>query len=380
VRLGIAGLLCAGLVSVFGCKQVAGGLARVCAPGATQVCQGPGRCGGSQSCLPSGKGYSACDCGSVPDAGALGPLCTPGELRVCSGEGGCGGVQECSADGLFAACDCSGHRLAVSTLAAPCAADTECGADLQCWSVNTAGIAAFVGGAPHGYCTRACRLTTDCSDVDPSAVCSGPGAEGTGICLRGCLSKEPLPGEAKCLNRVDQMCLSTAALGREPFSTTERQPGVCVPSCGSDEDCAPRLCDLVSGLCLDRVAAGAAIGAACTADAECAGGLCVEPLAGSRFCSAGCALDSLGCGFGSDANPREAACLLPWISQGGVSEGRQDLGICLQLCNSDPDCTQPSWVCDTASGGLPGAAGACVPADSTAGNPTPDAGADAAGP
>lgn len=37
---------------------------RVCKPGETQRCFGPGACEGGQACLPDGKGFSACDCGS----------------------------------------------------------------------------------------------------------------------------------------------------------------------------------------------------------------------------------------------------------------------------------------------------------------------------
>jgi hypothetical protein len=34
-----------------------------CAPGATQVCVGPGGCRGGQSCLGDGSGFGPCDCG-----------------------------------------------------------------------------------------------------------------------------------------------------------------------------------------------------------------------------------------------------------------------------------------------------------------------------
>lgn len=38
--------------------------ARVCVPGSTQSCVGPGACPGGQSCLPDGSGFGPCDCGS----------------------------------------------------------------------------------------------------------------------------------------------------------------------------------------------------------------------------------------------------------------------------------------------------------------------------
>ena len=41
---------------------------RVCIPGATQECLGPGACRGAQACSADGQGYEPCDCGntSVP--------------------------------------------------------------------------------------------------------------------------------------------------------------------------------------------------------------------------------------------------------------------------------------------------------------------------
>lgn len=38
---------------------------RVCIPGATQECLGPGACKGAQACLPTGQGYEKCDCGTA---------------------------------------------------------------------------------------------------------------------------------------------------------------------------------------------------------------------------------------------------------------------------------------------------------------------------
>jgi hypothetical protein len=55
---------------------------RLCVPGATQECLGPGACRGAQACSADGNGYGPCDCGpaapqpaasvgrSAPDGGA----------------------------------------------------------------------------------------------------------------------------------------------------------------------------------------------------------------------------------------------------------------------------------------------------------------------
>jgi hypothetical protein len=39
---------------------------RVCVPGVTQACLGPGACSGAQACLESATGYGPCDCGPAP--------------------------------------------------------------------------------------------------------------------------------------------------------------------------------------------------------------------------------------------------------------------------------------------------------------------------
>ena len=41
---------------------------RVCVPGSTQRCIGPGACVGGQSCLPSGVGWAACQCAAATEA------------------------------------------------------------------------------------------------------------------------------------------------------------------------------------------------------------------------------------------------------------------------------------------------------------------------
>ncbi len=42
-------------------------LERVCVPGVTQACLGPGACAGAQACLGDGSGFGACDCGPNAD-------------------------------------------------------------------------------------------------------------------------------------------------------------------------------------------------------------------------------------------------------------------------------------------------------------------------
>jgi hypothetical protein len=44
---------------------------RLCIPGVTQECLGPGACRGAQACLADGNGYGPCDCGNA-DSGQRG--------------------------------------------------------------------------------------------------------------------------------------------------------------------------------------------------------------------------------------------------------------------------------------------------------------------
>lgn len=63
-------------------------LERVCIPGTTQACLGPGACNGAQACLESGSGFGPCDCGpssnvqsspapSVATTAAAAPVAAP---------------------------------------------------------------------------------------------------------------------------------------------------------------------------------------------------------------------------------------------------------------------------------------------------------------
>jgi hypothetical protein len=87
--------------------------AKVCTPGATQICTGPGACSGGQSCNADGSGFETCACGAAGagggagsggNSGAGGAACVPvGTLpgRCTPGKGGecCEGLK-CVGDGI----------------------------------------------------------------------------------------------------------------------------------------------------------------------------------------------------------------------------------------------------------------------------------------
>jgi len=240
----------------------------------------------------------------------------------------------------------------------------------------------FGGGAPGGYCSVECAGNTQCTDIDPQSQCVGAPNAGGSVCLRTCRSQDPTSAaENKCLGRHDLVCNSEVALGVAMFSGS-RQPGWCFPQCGSNEDCPGRLCDLFRGVCTDTPAPGLPIGEHCDNRDQCAGGLCVATGPSDSFCSAPCVVGQpVGCGFGLNASPREAACLGPRFTGFLSSEGAWDTGACGELCAVDSDCIQAAtrgWVCRLSAGALErfGRPGICGPPDlSDAGADGGDAGA-----
>jgi hypothetical protein len=64
--------------------------ARVCVPGTTQACVGPGKCEGGQSCLPDGSAFGPCDCGTIgaPIQAPAGNVGTSGNAEAAEGPGG----------------------------------------------------------------------------------------------------------------------------------------------------------------------------------------------------------------------------------------------------------------------------------------------------
>jgi hypothetical protein len=305
----------------------------------------------------------------VPDIVLLPPLqnCTPGETRACQIDELCSGLVTCAADGqAFGACDCGTAGLVGSGIVgARCDADTACAGGALCMRADDT-LYLGAGGPAGGYCTLPCADTADCTALDGASSCQPIGAEGSSYCVRTCLSKDPEPGEAKCLNRTDVVCRSVAAAG-VVLVAAERQPGLCVPRCGSDSECpVGTFCRVEAGICAALQAPGLVLGSACEFDTDCQGNSCEDRVDGIGTCTSPCVLGSLaGCGYAREDSSRDGACLTPVVSAGPFSEGAGDLGFCLEMCDVDADCARAAaegWVCTLLSAGLVeffGRAGAC---------------------
>lgn len=63
------------LLSIDGSNQAVSKPVTICSAGETRACVGAGACKGGQACLPEGKGFGSCDCGSATPGGV--PLAEP---------------------------------------------------------------------------------------------------------------------------------------------------------------------------------------------------------------------------------------------------------------------------------------------------------------
>ena len=93
-------------------------------------------------------------------------------------------------------------------------------------------------------------------------------------------------------------------------------------------------------------------GGECLEDSECAGELCASVDGQTSFCTGICLLGSaIGCEpYGSDA-----FCLLP------LDPDDEQLGVCIELCNTAADCAQAGYECFPIGGRINGRSGGCLP-------------------
>jgi hypothetical protein len=331
---------------------------------------GAGGSRGSEFVPPLGGVGGTADAGGPTTEGP----CTEGEERECTFDQLCTGTATCGSEGTFGACACGTSGLVGSgVVGARCESDADCGSGGTCLLADSNSYLG-AGGPAGGYCTFSCTITNedpyadDCATHDAESLCGPFGPAGAMICVRACLSLDPDPGEAKCLNRPDLMCLSQAASGGVPFNGM-RELGYCKPQCGSDAECpAGRFCHTQAGICTTAQVQASPVGASCNLDTDCNGRACEDRNDENvGTCTGPCVLGSLsGCGFGHDASPRDIACLQPAVAAGRFSEGAGDTGLCRELCDVAEDCERfaDGWVCSEINAGAQdffGRPGACTP-------------------
>jgi hypothetical protein len=279
----------------------------------TCVIDGPGECGG--------RADVACI-----DIGA--PACLP----ACNSDEGCGDRR----------CDIAGG-LCVDAPEPECAADADCAPGTICDTAN-------------GECVPApdpgCSVDTDCASGE---ICDTETAECVAAPPSSCTTDADCVAPqrcdldtAACITPPPPPCVAdTDCAATEVCNTATGQCILAPPtSCTTDADCPGRVCNPSSLVCIDAPAIP--IGGACSDDAECAGEFCAS-IRSSLFCSGFCLLGSpIGCEpYGS-----EAFCLIPV---------QDEIGACLELCNTGADCAQPGYVCTALTNPINAHTGACLP-------------------
>ena len=300
--------------------------------------------------------------------------CVPGQSIECAGTNACPGHQVCNTDGnAYGECICGDgggetfpHVGPYSgLLGAACTSAQDCRHGLEC--VTSDSKLVHGEGPSSGMCLAQCLVEHDfCAAVDATAKCivlddggTASTSDDLAYCLPGCkLGVQPGAAD-KCRGRSDLVCTEYPAGAGS---------GYCRPSCRSDIDCAPRSCDLSTGLCADSARSGDPIGAACNLNAsQCAGGCTAQ---GSTYseCSGVCSFGTEGCGQKTDP-PLDYFCAIGATTASGPG----DLGYCAKLCNCDTDCGRTDAVCKPEADLLTkaGKHGFCAPKTTPSGSATP---------
>ena len=174
----------------------AGGTATaVCAPGQTRSCLGPGDCVGTEMCLADGTAFGPCECPTVPGSGGAATgsggaatgvggavqVCVPGQISPCYGTANCLGSQTCLPDGSgYTACDCTGTGSGGAATGSGGAMVGSGGA-----AVGSGGAAVGSGGAAVGSGGAAVGSGGAATGSGGAATGSGGAATGSGGAATG---------------------------------------------------------------------------------------------------------------------------------------------------------------------------------------------------
>ena len=238
--------------------------------------------------------------------GGIQSITNDDEAGICTlypGSGG--GTVDCTTAGCPAGQECVNRscrpRQGDGTMCAPCSGNTECGGSSDACLRYPDGV---------GYCARACNGPGDCDDGDVCALISG-----IAQCLRVVGNQPDCSGGATpsgCVTDSDcapQICDSGSCVDPPTGGLELGEPcaghqqcnslrcsvtpdgAICTQSCnGFDTGSCPDgfFCDgeaagsCGTGLCLEGTAGAMPLGAACSADTDCAtlmcdGGTCAVP-------------------------------------------------------------------------------------------------------
>ena len=295
---------------------------------------------------PGGGGSSG---GTAPTGGGGGSAAgASGTGGVTGGTGGTGGVTG-GTGGVAGGSGSGGGGSPESGLGGPCDGNDDCASDMHC--ITSGSTELLGGGAPRGYCTKACSSDASiCSALDPRGIC-GPFdvAPEPRWCLLSCTAG------ASAFKFSDDVCLGRRDVACSPLGDGWGEPvTACRPLCGSDADCdGGRYCDMGTGACVDGKPTGKRLGKPCNPQElpdPCAG-LCLE-----SFCAGYCVMGTEGmpgaCGSPVDG-VQTGACLYNLETNNNfTSEGYGDMAVCAPLCDCTGDCAFPDDICVALGGNL----------------------------
>lgn len=267
---------------------------------------------------------------------------TSGTVPTSSSTSGAGGATSATSTsvttGTTVASTTSGGG--ESKLGLECQDDSDCGEAGRC-ILPTDNDEVLGGGPAGGYCTKDCESDSDCDGG--SCLTFGSTSE----CFLDCVI-------GPSLSFLDDELDANKCHGREDVRCTPVTGEVCVPTCGSDQQCPNgRVCDPRFRVCVDSASAstGKENGDACDPNAstpECAG-TCVNFSSGETMCSNACVLggeiDAYDCG-----GLTGGLCVFR-----PTDNGAGDYGFCSPACLQHDECQNPDWWCfgiEGVSGGL----------------------------
>lgn len=266
-----------------------------------------------------------CTAGTFCDTGLVPPSCAEDPC-----EPPCGLHQECvRADPR----ECRGMLEYGET----CSADGEC-AEGFCASPTALRLGAILTA---GFCSRACCEDSDCPGT-PGSYCH---ASGSGA--RACVPRQKV-GVAGGTEPGGH-CTGFRECSTGLCSATEigGGGGECASNCASNEDCGGDPCVLHSGIDRDpRVelratycggaSSGAAFGEACTVDADCASGICLNVDGVGNRCSKPCSQSSV-CAFSMPGVTVHTRCgYVSRAAGGGDGPTADRIQACLGRVGSTP--------------------------------------------
>lgn len=193
-------------------------------------------------------------------------------------------------------------------------------------------------------CDTGGALGDACGLCKQGLACAGdlPG----GLCIADC-SSEACPDGAICLPVAgNSWCLKSCTDASRCRQGYQCFQGACQPACASDGECGQGFA-CMSGAC--TALPGAKEGAPCGADGDCSSRMCLDgtcalPCTHDQVCPSTetCAFHPQGTALRPACAPRRgtaapgAAC----SSDGDCDRGECQLGVCVELCGTTPDCGQ----------------------------------------